>query len=389
MTEPVTLDPLELSDEEFAALQSPTDTTQGASQQSEETTNESEISTEDPIQSKEEPEADQETETEESGDKAGTVTGSDVSNPLSGDNGKASEETQTEKSPNSTEGESSDVPVVDYKAEYEKLLAPFKANGTDMQAQSVEDAIQLMQMGAGFHKKMAALKPAMKQVKLLEKHGLLDEDKLNYLIDLANKKPEAIQKLLKDSNIDPLDIDVKAESNYTPTQRRVSDTEIALDDVLTGIRETPTFQRTLNVVSKEWDESSQNTIATEPQIIATINGHMQDGTFDKVMQRVDYERNLGRLNGISDIQAYIQIGNMMADEGKLQRTGTPLKQAPTSIVQPLKAKPSTEEIERKQRKRAASPVKTSKTPAVGNLLDPLEMSDEDFAKLDIKKYLKS
>ena len=92
MTEPVTLDPLELSDEEFAALQNPTDTTQGASQQSEETTNESEVSTEDSIQSKEASEADQETETEESGDKAGTVTGSDVSNPLSGDDGKASEE---------------------------------------------------------------------------------------------------------------------------------------------------------------------------------------------------------------------------------------------------------------------------------------------------------
>ena len=389
MTEPVTLDPLELSDEEFAALQNPTDTTQGASQQSEETTNESEVSTEDSIQSKEAPEADQETETEESGDKAGTVTGSDVSNPLSGDDGKAPEETQTEKSPGDTEGESSDVPVVDYKAEYEKIFAPFKANGKELQAHTVDDVIRLMQMGAGSNKKLAALKPIRRQVKLLEKHGLLDEDKLNYLIDLANKKPEAIQKLLKDSNIDPLDIDVKAESNYTPTQRRVSDTEIALDDVLTGIRETPTFQRTLNVVSKEWDESSQNTIATEPQIIATINGHMQDGTFDKVMQRVDYERNLGRLNGISDIQAYTQIGNMMADEGKLQRTGTPLKQAPTSIVQPLKAKPSTEEIERKQRKRAASPVKTSKTPAVGNLLDPLEMSDEDFAKLDINKYLKS
>ena len=68
----------------------------------------------------------------------------------------------------------------------------------------------------------------------------------------------------------------------------------------------------------------------------------QDGTYDKVMQRVDYERNLGRLNGISDIQAYTQIGNMMADEGKLQRTGTPLKQTPTSIVQPLKAKSSSD-----------------------------------------------
>jgi hypothetical protein len=246
-----------------------------------------------------------------------------------------------------------------------------------------------MQMGAGFHKKMAVLKPTMRQVKLLEKHGLLDENKLNYLIDLHNKKPEAIQKLLKDSNIDPLDIDVKAENNYTPTQRRVSDTEIVLDEVLNDIRETPTFQRTLNVVSKEWDESSQNTIATEPQIISTINGHMQDGTFDAVMQRVDYERSLGRLKGVPDIQAYMQMGNAMADEGKLQRTGTTPKQVSPVSVQPLNAKTSKEELERKQRKRAASPIKMSKTPAAGNLPDPLEMSDEDFAKLDINKYLKS
>lgn len=106
-----------------------------------------------------------------------------------------------EKDTTDTEDKASETAdtAVDYKTEYEKIMAPFKANGMDMQAKSVEDAIQLMQMGAGFHKKMAALKPAMRQMKLLEKHGLLDDEKLNYLIDLSNKNPEAIKQLLKDS----------------------------------------------------------------------------------------------------------------------------------------------------------------------------------------------
>ena len=38
--------------------------------------------------------------------------------------------------------------VVDYKAEYERLLKPFKANGRDVSVASVDDALSLMQMGA-------------------------------------------------------------------------------------------------------------------------------------------------------------------------------------------------------------------------------------------------
>lgn len=400
MTDPVAedieqVDPLELSDEEFAALAESSATTQEDVSTREETPDEGENSNEETFQSEETPEADPGTETEESGREDNTSSGTDTLDTLpekeeiKEEAETANENTNTNEAESTSKEGSADEQVVDYKAEYEKLLAPFKANGMEMQAQSVDDAIQLMQMGAGFHKKMAALKPAMRQMKLLEKHDLLDDEKLNYLIDLSKKNPEAIQKLLKDSNIDPLDIDVKADNNYKPTSRKVSDTEIALDEVLNDIRETPTFQRTLNVVSSEWDESSQNAIATEPQIITTINGHMQDGTFDAVMQRVEYERSLGRLKGVSDIQAYMQTGNAMADEGKLQRAGAPQTQVSPVSVQSPQARPSKQDVERKLKKRAASPTKVSKTPVASNLPDPLEMSDEDFAKLDINKYLKS
>jgi len=277
-----------------------------------------------------------------------------------------------------------DIPDVDFAAEYKKLMAPFKANGTDIQAKSVDDAIQLMKMGAGFHKKMATLKPNLKQMKLLEKNGLLDDEKLNFLIDIHNRVPEAITKLLKDSQLDPMDIDVKAESDYKPTSRKISDKELALDSVLDEIRDTPTFQRTLNVVSQDWDDVSQDTIATEPQIISIINGHIADGTFDKVMEKVTYERNMGRLTGISDFEAYKTAGDALAAAGVLQVPGA--SKAPVS-VQPNKAKDSQKEAERKNKKRAASPTKGSKATATPSF-DPLDLSDEDFAKLDLNQYIK-
>jgi hypothetical protein len=398
---PEELSPLEMSDEKFDEinLEDIEPKVEEEETVNETSSTESEGSDKEAVQGEEALEVDKETEDREEGVEVDSVDSTDTSateddgsteiEEVSSEEDEAIEETDESSDISETKstdtGESTDEQVVDYKAEYEKLMMPFKANGTEMQAKSVEDAVQLMQMGAGYHKKMAALKPAIRQMKLLEKNNLLDDDKLNYLIDLSNKNPEAIQKLLKDSNIDPLDIDVNAETAYKPTERKITDTEIAIDEVINDIRDTPTFKRTLNVVSDLWDESSQNAIASEPQIIKTINGHMQDGTYDAVIKRVDYERSLGRLQGISDIQAYMTMGNVMADEGALYRSGTtkPVKQ-PISVP-PIKKQVSKKDIERQKRKIAASPTKTAKTPAT-TFKSPLEMTEEEFAKIDINKF---
>ena len=401
MTEPVVdtpekeeqVDVFELSDEEFAKLNEPS--VQSVTQEkevelpSETSSDESTVGQEETGEVQKEAEVDPGTEVIQSDEKNADAPGSADDNPLIDDStGKNSPEKKPGEPKKEETPADNQQSLVDYKTEYEKLMAPFKANGSDMQVKSVDDAIQLMKMGAGFHKKMAALKPNLRQMKLLEKHGLLDDEKLNYLIDLHNRDPKAIQKLLKESNIDPLDIDVKAETNYKPTDRKISDKELDLDNVLNEIRDTPTFQKTLNVVSNQWDESSQNTIASEPQIISIINGHIADGTFDVVMKRVDYERSLGRLSGVSDFEAYKQMGNALANEGVLQRVGASQQTVQSQPnVQPPKAE-SQEEIERQKKKRAASPTKGSKTTAAP-AFDPLDMSDEDFAKLDINKYIKS
>jgi len=376
-------DALEMSDEDFAKIGEPEVTAP------EPVSEETEGDTEQPeTQTQEEPEPKEEAETAEGTvadeENAGETAELPETETISEEK-KTLEETDSKEKP-----EKQETPAIDFEAEYKKLTAPFKANGAEMQVKSTDDAVRLMQMGANYHRKMAGLKPSLKSLKLLEKHDLLDPEKLNYLIDLNNKNPEAITKLLRDSQMDPLEINTKEESNYKPTQRSVTDTELALDSVLEEIRETPTYAKTLNVLTEQWDDTSRNTIAAQPQIISVINGHVADGTYDKVMNAVTYERSLGQLKGVSDFDAYKQMGDALYAAGQLTAHPPAEQPAAASPVSKPAVKPPTEtpnaaEIERQKRKKAASPTSTSGTPAL-KTFDPLSLSDEEFEKFDPKHF---
>ena len=119
-----------------------------------------------------------------------------------------SEDTDATEDTNSTKTKKDTSHVeIDYEAAYKRIMAPFKASKRMMQVDNIDDAISLMQKGADYHNKMKTLSPNLKIVSTLEKERLLDQSKLNNLIDLSKKDPKAIAQLLKDSGIDPLDID--------------------------------------------------------------------------------------------------------------------------------------------------------------------------------------
>jgi hypothetical protein len=268
-----------------------------------------------------------------------------------------------------------------------QIMSEFKANGTSIKVKSADDAIQLMQMGANYHKKMIGLKPSLKVLKLLENHNLLDPDKVNFLIDLNQKKPEAIAQLLKDGQIDPLNIDMDKADKYVPPRRSVSDTELQLDEILESISHSPSYNRTLTVLGDQWDEPSRQVLAKNPEFIRTINAHMESGIFDQVAEAVSYERRLGKLSGVSDFEAYQRIGTYM-HENKLFKgaTGSKADPATQKTTPPPANKPSetAEEAEaRKQRKQAVSPSRHTPAPAAGKQnYNPLAMSDEDFIKFN-------
>lgn len=294
------------------------------------------------------------------------------------------EQVEVTKAPTPEKQEES---AVDYKTEYERLLAPFKANGRDISVKGVDDAITLMQMGANYNKKMAALKPNLALLKMLENNGLLSEEKINFLIDLEKKNPEAINKLIKDSGIDPMDLDAEKASGYKPTTYRVDEREVELDSVLDEIQETPSYNRTLEIVSKEWDAKSKQTIADSPQLLKVINSHVQSGIYDLISKEIESERVFGRLNGLSDIEAYRQIGDTIQARGGFDHLGRQGQQAPVKpvVVQPKPKVADEDKI--KEKKRAASSTKPAAASTAPKDFNPLSLSDAEFNKLIKSDYL--
>ena len=270
---------------------------------------------------------------------------------------------------------------VDYEAEYKKLFAPFRANGREMQVKSAEDAIALMQMGANYNKKMAALKPNLRLLKLLENNGLLSEEKLNFLIDLDKKNPDAISKLVKDSGLDPLDMDV-SKSEYKPNTYTVDDRELELDAVLEQIQDTPTYAQTIDIVSNKWDGPSKQVIAQYPQLLEVINDHLARGIYPLISAEVERERMFGRLKGLSDLEAYRTVGDAMNARGAFNQLAQASgKATPVADRRPVTPKPKVEDPAVRARKLAASSPKAAVPAKISSDFDPLELSDEEFSKL--------
>jgi hypothetical protein len=265
-----------------------------------------------------------------------------------------------------------------YEDAYNQVTAPFKANGATMQVNSPEDIVRLMQMGAGAQKQMAKLKPNLKLIKMLENNNLLDERRLNNLIDLSKNDSKAIAKLVKDSGVDPDDIDIENASNYQPNNYTVTDSEYELDQVLDSIKQTDTFDKTIDLLTSEWDDKSKTFVSENPNVIKVINDHMLNGVYDRVNAIMQQDKALGKLTGVSDVDAYKQIVDMLASNGELIDGN---QQVPVqSNVESIE---DVDSVKRKQNRKAAAPTKQTNTSNTSKQdVSYLTLSDDEF----IAKY---
>ena len=291
----------------------------------------------------------------------------------------------TEQDPHADGGEESDPEVdtekettegeVNFEEEHKKLLAPFKANNREFSVDNVDEARTLMQKGANYDKKMSAIKPNMKLLKMLENNGLLDENKLNYLIDIDKKNPDAIAKLFKDSGINPLEVDVSEEAKYNPNTYTVDDRVMNVEEVFSEIRDTDSYAETIDIINNKWDAPSQKVLLDNPQYIKAINEQVGAGVFEQIASIVEKERMLGRLTGLSDIDAYKSVGDALLEQGEFNKPTAPAPKPKPKVKQ---KSPNPKLIDRK---KAASPTKGSpgSTKKVTDY-NPLSMSDEEFEK---------
>lgn len=288
------------------------------------------------------------------------------------------ESAEAEKAEDTDDTESKeDKDTVDYQALYEKIMAPFKANGKMIQVNTPEEAITLMQHGANYTKKMHALKPNLKIMRALENNGLLEEDKINNLIDLANKNQDAILKLVQDANLDPMEMDTSAETTYKPQNHSVSDQEMDFHTTLEDVLSMESGSETISMINTHWDQASKEAIYKEPQIMQVIHDQRANGIYDRIYAEIDRRRTLGTLSTtIPLIQAYKQVGDELHSSGQLVTQETPANQSEPKVLETRTSNPR-KAVSNGDKARAASPTraapKSSPKP-----FDPFSLSDEEI-----------
>ena len=284
--------------------------------------------------------------------------------------------------------ESNDDSDFDYEAEYKKLFEPIKSSGREIKMRNVEHIRNYIQMGDDYNKKMHELKPFMKSLRSLKEHNILgdenSDERLNFLIELDQKKPEAIKRLIAESGIDIYELQDEEKfspeksKQYRPENQMVSEGEYEIEDALKSIAGTESYSKTIEVMTKSFDAQSRDIIADNPSYIESLNHDIANGSYDKVMEEVQYARDMKMIPAdMPDIQAYIATVQMLNQQAKQDQGSQP--PAP-------KTKQTTRKTSGGSRKKkvgmgsSSSRRSKSKQPQDQNFIG---MSDEEFEKLDV------
>ena len=206
---------------------------------------------------------------------------------------------------------------------YTKVTASFKADGKDLQIRSPEDAVRLMQMGVNYSRRMQEMKPLRAQNEMLKAVGLDDPAKLNHMIEVMQGKPDAIQKLLKDKKIDPIDIDTTKEVAYKPANHAIDPKTLAFREAIETTLTQEGGADLIKDINSSWDDQSKEALRDQPAIFQNLLDQKKSGVYVRIKKELDYQRTMGFLTDVPFVQAYHQVGEAMQKAGVFGPNLTP------------------------------------------------------------------
>jgi hypothetical protein len=276
----------------------------------------------------------------------------------------------------------------DYEGFYKQIMTPFKANGRMVEPKSPEEAIRLMQMGANYGRKIQDMQPHLKTLRMLENHNLVDPDRLSFLIEVNNKNPEAIKKIIKESGIDPLDLNTEDNVGYNPVNHAVSDAEVAFHEAVSEIEAQPTGNETLKLINQTWDPKSKSVLWESPQLLGIIQSQRDNGIYDQIVAEMDRQKTFGTIPmNAPFLEAYKTAGDALAASNAFK---APAEQTQTTTVtsapvvapaQVIATRTETPKpvVANNDKASAASPSPSTARKAA-TFINPLNMADDEFLK---------
>lgn len=268
-----------------------------------------------------------------------------------------------------------------YKEYWDKVSAPFKANGTMYQPQSPDDVVSLMQKGVNYTQKMQQIAPYRRAFETLNKNNI-DANELNFLIELHNGDKAAIKALLNRNKIDPMDFNNDIDDNastYHPFDHSATDMDIAVSDLM---QDLSTNKDKINAILNKWDAPSRNFFLQNPEQLRNLNAEIELGRFDEIQSQIDRIKMFGNPTGRCDLDLYHELAVQYENR---QQNLTDMRQYSQQQQQQ-----QVQQQSEASSKRAAAPSGRTNVKAKGTTLSPndiLSMSEDDFNKIDLNKLL--
>ena len=201
--------------------------------------------------------------------------------------------------------------------EFRNLLTkPFKASGREVVFKDPQDILRLMQQGFDYQKKMAGFKPQKRIIKTLEQHGLLDEAKLNQLIELSQGKPEAVAQFLKDRNIDTFELPDVEEKPHQYGNYMVNEQQVEFEEKVNELRGTSYGNAVLNFVNSLPDQDF-TTVFNNQKILDDLSFHAQSGLLDDALNQLAADRAVGKVpSDMTPLDAYNAISGYLYQQNQ-------------------------------------------------------------------------
>ena len=268
----------------------------------------------------------------------------------------------------------------DKAPEGEEQSHKFTANGQEFEFSTEEIMAQFSTVfgqSMDYTKKMQAMAPYRKMISALETEGV-SSDQLNLAIDALKGNKQALQKMIGDNKLDAFDLtdeDGQEKDPYNPTDYGKNEVQLGIEDISKEISGDPEYKLTVDVIDNQWDDSSRDAFATNPQMIKGLHNDIKSGTYDKVapiaMKMKVYDGNTK-----SDLEYYMLAGQQFTSEQ--EQTSAKAEKSVTDLNK--KAQDAENEFDEAsseaQRKRSASPTR-GRADRKG-VIDYLDGDDEDY-----------
>ena len=292
------------------------------------------------------------------------------------DSGKQESDTKDKAEQNT---ENQETTPIDYKAFYETVTQDFKASGKTMPGvKEPEKFIKALQMATDYALKTAALKPALKRVKMLEE--VSDED-LAEMLDFKKRNPEVIKKALKEANIDPLELDMD-KVNYVPQVQMISDSEYDFRETVDELSKDAKFNDTRQLILSGLDAKSKELALTDTRVLKALHQEVVSGRIEQIQAKALELRTFGSVDSsITDLELYATIARQMD-----QNSNTITQSNPSAVSAQVVSNTQTKQVTKESNpeledKRARAGIQTKPQSKVVKKYDPTKLSDDEFLKL--------